>query len=262
MSQLSFDAELLPRLEALYRTSDILRRRRLVRDALDARPGQRILDVGCGPGFYDSELVEDVGTSGVVVGVDRSLQMLDAARRRNHAHANVSFVEGEATALPVEDKSFDAALCVQVLEYVPDTIGALREMYRALRPGGRVVVWDVDWSTLSIHSSDASRSARVLEAWDRHLAHPALPPTLAAQLRSAGFQDVEAEGHAFTASELGPETYLGSVVTLIEEYVASRDDVPEEDVRGWSSDLRALGERGESFFAVVQFCFSATRAAA
>ena len=52
MSQLSFDESLLPKLEALYRTRDVLRRRQLVRDALAVKAGDHVLDVGCGPGFY------------------------------------------------------------------------------------------------------------------------------------------------------------------------------------------------------------------
>src|SRR5262245_64392297 len=110
----------------------------------------------------------DVGPTGTVVGVDRSAQMLAAARKRSAGHENISFREGEATALPVDEESFDAALCVQVLEYVPDVVGALTEMHRALRPGGRVVVWDVDWSTVSLNSSDLVRNRRILDAWDGH----------------------------------------------------------------------------------------------
>jgi arsenite methyltransferase len=83
MSQLRFDADLLPRLEALYGTEDVLRRRRLVREALAATPGDRVLDAGCGPGFYATELLDDVGGDGSVVGVDRSREMLAAARHRS-----------------------------------------------------------------------------------------------------------------------------------------------------------------------------------
>ena len=53
--------------------------------------------------------------------------------------------------------SFDAALSVQVLEYVDDIAAALGEIHRALRPGGRVVLWDVDWATLSLQTADEAR---------------------------------------------------------------------------------------------------------
>ena len=102
--------------------------------------------------------------------------------------------EGEATALPVDAADFDAALCVQVLEYVADPTAALAQMHRALRPGGRVVVWDIDWATVSWHSADPERMARVLRAWDDHLTHPSLPRTLGARLRAAGFSQVGARG--------------------------------------------------------------------
>jgi arsenite methyltransferase len=98
--------------------------------------------------------------------------------------------------LPVDDGSFDAVLSVQVVEYVPDADLALAELNRVLRPGGRAVVWDVDWTTVSWHSTDPAGMERALRAWDEHLAHSALPRTLAARLRSAGFDDVAADGHA------------------------------------------------------------------
>jgi SAM-dependent methyltransferase len=261
MGQISFDADLLPRLEAIYQTRDVQRRRRLVREALDAAPGERILDVGCGPGFYVTELLEQVGPSGAVVGVDSSPQMLAAAAHRNAGHANVTFHEADATELPIEDASFDALVCVQVLEYVRDTAAALAEMHRILRERGRVVVWDTDWSTVSIHSTAPDRMRRVLEAWDGHLAHPALPRTLAAQLGSAGFEDVRVEGHTFATTELVPGSFVASLLELVEQYVDGREETADDEARKWATELRDLGERGEFFFACIQFCFAARKPA-
>jgi ubiquinone/menaquinone biosynthesis C-methylase UbiE len=255
MGGLVFDQALADRLESAYRTRDILRRRRLVREALDASPGERILDIGCGPGFYTEELLAEVGERGVIVGVDNSPQMLSVAAHRVEGHANVTFHEADATSLPVEDGSFDVALCVQVFEYVPDVDRALAEMHRVVRPGGRVVVWDVDWTTVSWHSTDAAAMERALQAWDEHLAHPALPRTLAGRLRSAGFEDVAAEGHVFATTELVPEAYVGAIFPLFEEFVAERGSAA--DAKVWADDQRALDARGEFFFSCTQFCFTA-----
>jgi SAM-dependent methyltransferase len=259
MSGLVFDDSLSRRVESMYEMRDFRRRRRLVRDALRAAPGERILDVGCGPGFYVAELLEQVGPTGSVVGVDASPDMLGLARRRCEGHANVEFHQADATSLPVDDAGVDAALSVQVLEYVPNTARALEEMHRAVRAGGRVAIWDVDWSTVSWHSSDPARMERVLHAFDAHLAHPSLPRTLAAQLRSAGFGDVRVEAHAFATDELTPQSYGGAILPLIEDFVRRRDRIGRDEAAAWAAEQRELGERGAFFFACIQLCFTATR---
>jgi ubiquinone/menaquinone biosynthesis C-methylase UbiE len=259
---LEFDDEAARQIEALYRLSDAVRRRRIVRDALAAAPGERILDVGCGPGFYCAELREDVGPSGAVVGVDSSAPMLALAERRCAAYDNVELRSGEATAVPVEDGAFDAALSVQVQEYVADVDTALAELHRALRPGGRVLVFDVDWATLSVHSDDPELTARVLHAWDEHLAHPSLPRTLATRLRAAGFEDVGMSAHAFATIAFDGESYGAALTPFIADFVAGRQGITGDEAQAWLDEQRRLGERGEFSFAVIQFCFTARKSGA
>jgi arsenite methyltransferase len=259
MSQLVFDEDAARKIEALYLIGDALRRRRIVREALGASAGERVLDDGCGPGFYCLELLEDVGPSGSIVGVDGSAAMLALAARRCAGHDNVELREGDATALPVEDASFDAALSVQVQEYIGDVAAGLAELHRVLKPGGRVLVFDVDWATLSIHSGDASRTERVLHAWDEHLAHPSLPRTLGPRLRAAGFEDVRASGHPFVTLAFDPDTYGGAMVPFIGEFVAGRRGVGEAEAQEWVAEQRELGDRGEFYFAITQFCFTARK---
>jgi SAM-dependent methyltransferase len=257
---LAFDEETSRQVEALGRTRDVQRRRRLVLEAIGARSGERVLDVGCGPGFYVAELLERVGPGGSAVGVDTSPQMLAIAERRCARHDNVSFRDADAVALPLGDGEVDIALSVQVMEYVAEPDVALGELYRVLRPGGRVVVWDVDWATVSWHSSDPALTDRVLTAWDEHLAHPSLPRTLAPRLRAAGFVDVGFEGHPFVTAELSGETYGGAIMPLIAAFVVGRQGLTGEEVEAWAADLRDLDGRGEYYFACTQFCFTGTKA--
>ena len=260
MSQLVFDEDAARQIEAIYGIVDAVRRRRIVRDALGAATGERCLDVGCGPGFYCAELLREVGPTGLVVGVDGSRPMLELAARRCAGHENVELREGDATSLPVEDASFDAAVCVQVLEYVADADTALAEMHRALRPGGRVAVWDIDWATVSIHSDEPARMERVLRAWDEHLAHPSLPRTLEPRLRSAGFEDIRMLAHAFATVEFDPETYYGAAILPgIRAFVAGRNGISDEEARAWFAEQRQLGGRGEFYFASTQFCVTAMK---
>ena len=114
---------------------------------------------------FVAELLEEVGPDGHVTGVDASPAMLALAARRCAGRAGAGFVAADVRSLPVAGAAFDAALCVQVLEYVPEATAALAGMHRVLRPGGRIVIWDVDWSTVSWHSADPDRMRRVLRTW-------------------------------------------------------------------------------------------------
>jgi ubiquinone/menaquinone biosynthesis C-methylase UbiE len=253
MAQLDFNEEMAAELEAVYAKRDILRRRALVHLALDAQPGERVLDAGCGPGFYVAEVLDRVGPEGSVVGVDASGPMLAVAAKRCEGRPNVAFHEGEVTSLPVGEADFDRALSVQVLEYVEDVPAALGELLRVLRPGGRVLIWDVDWATVSWHSRDPERMQRFLRAWDEHLADPSLPRTLSARMREAGFVDVEIEGHAFATDDVSEESYAGALVPLMADYVGT------DEARDWAQEQRELQHAGESYFACIQFCFTATK---
>src|SRR5690348_6881251 len=259
MSQLVFDEKLSRQLEANYSRRDFQRRRRLVEDALSARSGERILDVGCGPGFYVSALLDVVGPTGSVIGIDISADMVAMATKRCEGHHNVAFHQAPATKLPLDDSSFDAALSIQVLEFVSDVDAALAELHRVLRPGGRLVVWDVDWSTVSWHSDRPDRMSHVLRAWDNHLSHPYLPRTLASRLKSAGFEGVAFEAHPFTTLEYDHESYAVSILPAIARYVAGQDGITQEEATSWASEQAGLGESGRFFFTCLQFSFNATR---
>jgi arsenite methyltransferase len=261
VTPIEFDEDTAQRLELAYQSRDAGRRRALVRKALAAQPGERVLDVGCGPGFYLADLLDDVGAEGSVVGVDSSPPMLAMAARRCEGRANVTLAEGEATSLPVGDAEFDAVLSVQVLEYVEDIPAALAEARRALRPGGRALIWDVDWATISLRTQDEARMRQVLDAWDEHLADPSLPRRLTAELRAAGFADPRMEGHAFVTNELIPDTYGGFVVPFIEQFVVDASTAPEDVARAWADEQRELAQSGEFYFAVIQLCFVASLAA-
>ncbi len=234
-------------------------RRALVRTALGAQPGERILDVGCGPGYYAADLAATVGADGLVVGVDSSPEMLTLAQSRCAGLPNVEFRKGDAAAPPAAEGEFDAALSVQVMEYVTDPTAALEAIGRCLVPGGRLVVWDTDWATLSWHSRDPGRMERVLRVFDEHLAHPSLPRTLAPRLRVAGFSDVRFTCHTAATSELSADTVPGPLVGLVSSFVSGRGGISPDEATAWAAEQHALAESGEAFFACTQFCFTATR---
>ena len=112
-------------------------------------PGQRLLDVGCGPGTITVDLAARV-SPGEVVGVDASAAVLEIARSAaTDAGVRIEFRTADAMDLPFEDDSFDVVHAHQVLQHLTDPVAALREMARVCRPGGVIAVRDVDYATVT-----------------------------------------------------------------------------------------------------------------
>jgi ubiquinone/menaquinone biosynthesis C-methylase UbiE len=116
-----------------------------LREALEPAPGERVLEIGPGTGYYTAELADWVGSEGRIEIFDIQQEMLDHTMRRmsERGIANVTPTQGDARDLPYEDSSFDAVVLVTVLGEIPDQDAALREIARVLRPGGRLVVGEM-----------------------------------------------------------------------------------------------------------------------
>ena len=114
MTQIVFDDNIAAQLEELYMTADVLRRRALVRDALAARAGEDVLDIGCGPGFYAAEVHDQIGETGSVLGIDASEAMLAIATHRCEGHDNVRFEKGLAQVFRNLGDARERALQMQI----------------------------------------------------------------------------------------------------------------------------------------------------
>jgi LmbE family N-acetylglucosaminyl deacetylase/SAM-dependent methyltransferase len=136
------------------------------RAQLSLRPGQRLLDVGCGLGTAALALAVDLGDDGEVVGIDGSEAMLVEARTRAaDARCSVRFTVGDACALDEPDAGFDVVRSERMLQWVPDPDRAVAEMARVVRPGGLVCLADSDWATLDLDIGTADLARRVRETF-------------------------------------------------------------------------------------------------
>ena len=122
-------------------------RRETIR-ALELHPGQAVLDVGCGTGRNFPFILEKIGPTGRLVGVDYTPAMLDQAGRRvdRQGWGNVQLVQADASKLDLEEK-FDAALSTLAMSVIPDYESALERMRTHLLPGGRMAIADAKRST-------------------------------------------------------------------------------------------------------------------
>lgn len=241
--------------EAAYKTRAATERRQLVREKLDLQTGEKVLSIGCGPGFEPVELADVVGQEGHVHGIDRSEAMLALAERRCADHPDVTLTRGDAADLPVADAAFDAAVAVQIYEYVDDLTTALDELYRVLRSGGRAVVYDTDFDSLVWRSTDRERMDRILDAFDSHCQRPHLGSELAPRLRNTGFVVEQVEPNSILNTELDEDTFAFHLMQAIEDYVVDRDLIEPEVASKWVDELGEIDDAGETFFDLTQYLY-------
>lgn len=138
--------------------------KRIALDALDIRPGQTIVDLGCGPGT-DLATLAAASPAGAVIGVDADRTMLDQARQRTAGLRPVHVTLADLHELPLAGHSADRARTDRVLQHVRDPAAALAEIRRVLRPGGRLVMAEPDWDSLAVDHPDID----VARAYTRHI---------------------------------------------------------------------------------------------
>lgn len=110
------------------------------------KPGERFLDVGCGTGVLTRMAAGIVGASGLALGIDPAPRMIAVARKNAAGGSRAEFRLATIERLPFESGSFDVAVASLMLHHLPPDLklDGLREVYRVLRPGGRLIVVDLD----------------------------------------------------------------------------------------------------------------------
>jgi ubiquinone/menaquinone biosynthesis C-methylase UbiE len=261
-SSLNFDEDLSRRVESTYITPDVAAQRRQLIQLVEPRPGERILDIGSGPGLLASEIGEIVGPGGHVFGVDLSPHMQAMATRRCADKPWIEFQTADAVCLPCPDGAFDVVVSTQVFEYISDVTKALKEVSRVLRPGGRLLILDTDWDSIVWHSSDRMRMNRVLEAWNDHCTDPFLPRTLASTLRQEGFQVERVGIIEILNTEYSENTYSYWLIDFIAQYISNKEGIKSEEATEWAEDLKRTGEKQRYFFSLNRYYFLGVKSSA
>lgn len=258
-SSLEHNEKEAKRTEQAYLSPEIVLQRQRTLELIAPVRGERIVDVGCGPGLLALPLSVAVGDEGSVTGIDSSSAMIGLAKKRCAALHNVELAQGDAASLAIDDASVDVVCCTQVLLYVADYEKAIAEMYRVLKPGGRVIIMETDWRSTVLHSNDEALTEKIIAAWDAAVPSPRLPARLRPLLRQAGFASVLINALPVISTACDKGGFSMSMMEQCAHSACEQGIITEEKGGEWLAELVELGEKNEYFFCVNRFLFSATK---
>ncbi|MEW2044735.1 class I SAM-dependent methyltransferase [Streptomyces sp. NPDC005476] len=225
------------------------------------KPHMRILDIGCGPGTITADLAALV-PDGHVTGVDRAPDVLDQARATaaERGLTNIDFAVADVHDLAYPDDTFCVVHAHQVLQHVGDPVGALREMLRVTRPGGRIAVRDSDYGAMTWYPASPGMDDW-LDLYRRVARANGGEPDAGRRLKSwaltAGFADITVTSATWTFSTPEERAWwsgLWADRTLASAYAerATRGGhATVEQLRAVSQAWREWGRREDGWFGVL-----------
>ena len=183
----------------------------------DPKPGERILDVGCGTGIVARQVAERLRSRGMVTGLDLSPNMLAVARTAaTREGLAIEWREGHAEQLPFSDNSFDLILCQFALMFVPNKAGALAEMRRVVAENGRVLI--SVWQSLVRHPFYRTLHEIIQQRMGMSTLQDIFALGDVDELRAlaveAGFWRVEIEPFSLTARFPNPDAFIAGEIEV------------------------------------------------
>lgn len=247
----SFDEKTAQQLSMIYMTEDIREMQRQYRAWFDPKPGEAILDVGCGTGVNSLAIAKLAGPSGKVIGIDNSEAMLKLAQ------AGASAENVEYRLMPVEhmdfpDNSFDGVVCTQVLGYLADAIPIIRDMLRVVKPGGRLFVAETDWDTLAYCIADKELQRKVTLAFADHHGDGWVGRRLYHWCEQAGAREIELHPYVIHNAEYSARRYGGPLSYVIRDYLLRTKKWPEAEVKRWLQQLSDAFDDRTYFFLLTR----------
>lgn len=222
---------------------------------MQIQPGQTVLDVGCGPGTDTIPLATLIGQTGQVFGVDYDQAMVDEAEQRASKAQVADWVKhqcADSTSLPFDDNTFDACRSERVFQHLSEPERALSQMMRVTKTGGRIVVLDTDWGSLSVNTTEGDIERRLVRIHaERGIQNGYSGRQLYRFFKQQGLTEVTVEVHPLLVTDY---TFArqSALPDETERIALATGTVTAEELQRWRTSLEQSDAIGAFYSSVNQ----------
>jgi len=248
--------EFIAFLDIAARNKGIIAMKRRTYELLDARDGQRILELGCGTGDDARKIAEKISPAGSLIAVDKSKALIDEARSRSRQkNDSVEFIVGDATNLDLESATFDACRIERTLIHISEPAAAMSEIVRVLRTGGSLVAYEPDLEAYVIDSSYRELTRRILKFWYSQLQCGWIARHLPTLFKDNGLVNIKVEPQTMIYDfDMVSKSFYGTLERATEAGVATIDEVSD-----WLADLERAHNNGTFLCANMGYIVSGSK---
>ena len=191
------------------------------------KKGDKILDLACGPGFITRKLAKNDPTA-EITGMDLNLELLEFARseaKRNSLNS-INFIHGDVYEPPLKENQFDFIYARLLFQHLKEPKKALNAIYRLLKPGGRICIFDVDDDWLSLHpepSGFKTFTETVGEIQSRKGGNRKIGRQLGFLVENSGFKNVAVEVQTISSRDIGMKAFLDITLGFKSRMLSEKD---------------------------------------
>ncbi len=222
---------------------------------LEFKESSRILEIGCGLGQDAIALSRIMGKKGILVALDSSRKMIEAASKNNDELAPIQFCLADACSLPFQDGVFDGARADRVFQHLFDPGKAFAEMVRTVRDKAKVVVYEPDWGTFIISPGKKEICRTMAQLFGDTFPSGWMGRKLPSFFREEGLEDIQIQPKTFFTEDLDLAIQIFDLVNNAHR-AASMGFVSERQAEDWLSDLREADKKGCFFCSYTGFLVS------
>jgi ubiquinone/menaquinone biosynthesis C-methylase UbiE len=242
-----------------FRNEDSISFHQYLTEPLKLKPGDRMLDLGCGQGQTLVHILKKL-KNGKAYGFDLSENLLAVAEKylsKYIVNGKLELIKGNATEkLPFKDKFFDKIVCHNVLECIPDKVSFVNECFRMLKKDGTLVLSHSDFDTIVFNSSLLTLNRKLIHTYTdttqgwMEISDGLIGRKLAGIFHKTKFKNFEPDTYCMTNVEFNPRKYGFGVAKSIADIGLKLGRFKKIEIKKWLADLKKLNRKKEYFFSI------------